>query len=148
MDELKIEKKALSDEEIEARLKKIGVKVDNTCPDCNIGELENVTDIVIDTVVGGERTVIPNLSGSRCTKCGTEYIDAKSWRIVEKYTVESSRPAVGFQRSISTIGRRLGLYFPGDIVRDMEMKKGMYIKLYPRTKNTLILEVIEGTTKS
>ena len=48
------------------------------------GRFERVDDIVVDTVVDGERVVVRHLHGLRCTRCGMEVLSPESMRTVER----------------------------------------------------------------
>jgi len=113
------------------------VEACKVCPECG-GELEESDELVFEATLSGERIVIPNLSGTRCVKCGLMGFDPKSSRVIEQYT--ASRPSVGFERTVTNVGNRAAIYLPADIVRDMNVEAGMKVKLYSRTSKSVVLE--------
>lgn len=40
-------------------------------------------DLVFDVILSGERVVIPNLTGLKCSKCGEAAFDASSSEIID-----------------------------------------------------------------
>jgi YgiT-type zinc finger domain-containing protein len=133
----RVGRKGLSCKEITRSLKSVGVEVRKTCPECG-GELEESDELIFEATLSGERVVIPNLSGTRCTKCGLMGFDPKSSRIIEQHT--AGRPSVGFERTVTNVGNRAAIYLPADIVRDMKVEAGMKVKFYPRTDKSIVLE--------
>jgi len=133
----RVKRRGLSSGEIARSLKSLGVEARKTCPECG-GGLEESDELVFETTLSGERVVIPNLSGTRCTRCGLMGFDPKSSRAIEQHT--ASRPSVGFERTVTNVGNRAAIYLPADIVRDMEIRAGMKVKFYPRTGKSVVLE--------
>lgn len=127
----------MSGEGIVRSLKSLRVEARRTCPECG-GELEESDELVFEATLSGERVVIPNLSGTRCTRCGLMGFDPKSSRVIEQHT--AGRPSVGFERTVTNVGNRAAIYLPADIVRDMKVKAGMRVKFYPRTNKSVVLE--------
>jgi hypothetical protein len=41
-----------------------------------------LNDLIFDVILAGERMVIPNLTGLKCTKCGEQAFDSKSTKII------------------------------------------------------------------
>ena len=63
------------------------------------GRFERVDDIVVDTVVDGERVVVRHLHGLRCTRCGIEVLSPESMRTVES-RARGKRSNVGLNITI------------------------------------------------
>jgi len=47
--------------------------------------------LTFEVVLAGERIVIPNLTGLKCSKCGEAAFDANSTRIIEKYIRQANQ---------------------------------------------------------
>lgn len=121
----------------------IGVK-DINCPSCGIDSMSFLNDLVFDVTLAGERMVIPNLTGLKCTKCGEQAFDSKSIKIIEKYT--ANRPMGGYECNISTVGGgKMGIYFPKDILRVMKISKNEKAVLIPLSSHKMIVELVEFT---
>ena len=121
----------------------IGVK-DIICPSCKTASMGFLNDLVFDVTLAGERMVIPNLKGLKCTKCGEQAFDSKSTRIIEKYTV--NRPIGGYECNISTVGGgKIGIYFPKDILRVMKINKNEKAVLTPLSSHKMMVELVELT---
>jgi len=60
-----------------------GVK-DIECPSCKNSTMSYADDLTFDVTLTGERMVIPNLTGLKCSKCSEEAFDANSTKIIEK----------------------------------------------------------------
>lgn len=82
----RVERRGLSGGEISRGLKSFGVEARKTCPECG-GELEESDELVFEATLKGERVVILNLSGTRCTQCGLMGFDPRSSRVIEQHTV-------------------------------------------------------------
>ncbi|MEA3324633.1 MAG: YgiT-type zinc finger protein [Euryarchaeota archaeon] len=81
------------------------------CPVCGSQTVSFADDLVFEVVLAGERIVIPNLTGLRCSNCGDFAFDAGSSKIIDRYT--KNKPACGYECSISTVGAgKLGMYLP------------------------------------
>ncbi len=114
---------------------------DVRCPSCGNDSMSFVDDLTFDVTLAGERIVIPNLTGLKCTKCGEEAFDARSTKIIEKYT--TSRPIGGYECNVSTVGGgKIGLYFPRDILRVMKINKSDKAILTPLSSRKMIIELI------
>ncbi len=113
---------------------------DATCPVCGSHTVSFVDDLVFEVVLAGERIVIPNLTGLRCSNCGDFAFDADSSKIIDRYT--RNKPAGGYECSISTVGAgKLGMYIPKDVLRVMEItKKGKAI-VTPLSRRKMIVEL-------
>jgi len=68
------------------------------CPTCVSNSLSFADDMIFDVTLAGERIVIPNLTGLKCTKCREVAFDARSTRLIEKYT--AGRPAGGYECNV------------------------------------------------
>lgn len=121
----------------------IGVK-DIKCPSCGTASMSFLNDLVFDVTLAGERMVIPNLTGLKCTKCGEQAFDSKSTKIIEKYT--SNRPIGGYECNISIVGGgKIGIYFPKDILRIMKINKNEKAVLTPLSSHKMIVELVDLT---
>jgi YgiT-type zinc finger domain-containing protein len=121
----------------------IGVK-DVKCPSCRTASMGFLNDLVFDVTLAGERMVIPNLTGLKCTKCGEQAFDSKSTKIIEKYT--ANRPIGGYECNISIVGGgKIGIYFPKDILRVMKISKNEKAVLTPLSSHKMLVELVELT---
>ncbi len=59
-----------------------GVK-DIKCPSCGNSTMSYADDLTFDVTLTGERIVIPNLTGLRCSKCDEVAFDVRSTKIIE-----------------------------------------------------------------
>lgn len=99
-------------------------------------------DLVFEVILAGERMVMPNLTGLKCTKCNEQAFDSKSTKIIDKYT--SNKPLGGYECNISTVGGgKIGIYFPRDIIRVMMIKKNEKAVLTPLSSPKMIVELVE-----
>ncbi|PXF61284.1 MAG: hypothetical protein C4B59_04850 [Candidatus Methanogaster sp.] len=113
---------------------------DAACPVCGSSTVSFADDLVFEVVLAGERIVIPNLTGLRCSNCGDFAFDSGSSKIIDRYT--RNKPSGGYECSISTVGAgRLGMYIPKDVLRVMEItKKGKAI-MTPLSRQKMIVEL-------
>ena len=110
------------------------------CSSCDNNSMDYVDDLTFDVTLAGERVVISNLTGLKCTKCGEEMFDTKSTKLIEKYT--TGRPVGGYECNISTVGGgKIGLYFPKDIFRVMDIKKSDKVVLTPVSNRKMVIEL-------
>jgi YgiT-type zinc finger domain-containing protein len=108
------------------------------CLSCK-GTMSIIGDLTFDVVLSGERIVIPNLTGFRCNKCGDGFFDPESINIIEKYTSSCNG---GYEVNVTEVGvGKLGIHFPKDIFRVMNIKKGEKAILTPLSKSKMILEL-------
>lgn len=115
---------------------------DARCPSCGNDSMSYADDLTFDVTLAGERIVIPNLTGLKCTKCGEEAFDARSTKIIEKYT--TGRPVGGYECNVSIVGGgKIGLYFPRDILRVMKISKSDKAILTPLSSRKMIIELTE-----
>jgi len=87
----------MTDEEIRDGLVAAGAVVMKGC-ECG-GRFERVDDIVVDTVVDGERVVVRHLHGLRCARCGMEALSPESMRTVER-RARGKRSNTGFEHPV------------------------------------------------
>ncbi len=73
------------------------------CPVCGKGTLALVDSLTVDWAQNGERIVVGNLTGFRCSHCGREFFDAESARVISRY-IDRSRPRGGYTAKISSLG--------------------------------------------
>ncbi|MCX9011398.1 MAG: YgiT-type zinc finger protein [Candidatus Methanoperedens sp.] len=59
-----------------------GIK-DIKCPSCGDNTMSYADDLAFDVILSGERIVIPNLTGLKCSKCGEAAFDASSTKIID-----------------------------------------------------------------
>ncbi len=113
---------------------------DAPCPVCGSQSVSFADNLVFEVVLTGERIVIPNLSGLRCSNCGDFAFDADSSKIINEHT--GNKPAGGYECRISTVGaEKLGMYFPKDVLRVMEItKKGKAI-VTPLSRRKMMVEL-------
>lgn len=112
---------------------------DITCPECG-GKMHPSDDLTFDVNLPEGRLIIPNLSGHRCERCGDEYYDSKSSDIIDKHT--AGKVSGGHEARITTVGGgKLGIYFPKDVLRDMDIKSKQKIIIKPISRKKAILEI-------
>lgn len=110
------------------------------CPECGALSVNYADDIVFEYYAPGERIVITNLTGLRCSKCGDVAYDLKSCGIIERQL--ERLPATGYEVSISKLGAgKLGIYFTKDLMRVMDLKPGEKAIVTPITKHKMVVEV-------
>ena len=111
-----------------------------TCPACNENTMDYAEDLVFDCYVLGERIIIPNLSGLRCRTCGETGYDDPSSDIIDRYMHE--KVTGGYEVTVSTLSAgKLGLYFPKDVLRTMDIKAKIKAIIKPLTKKKMIIEL-------
>ena len=115
------------------------------CPVCETGALVVVDSLTVDWVQNGERIVVGNLTGFRCSSCGREFYDAQSSRIISRY-IDKARPRGGYSATISSLGGgKLGVYFPRDLLRNIDFAKSEVVRLYPVSRKKIVIESAETT---
>ncbi|GFO97724.1 hypothetical protein ig2599ANME_1934 [groundwater metagenome] len=120
-----------------------GVK-DIECPSCGNNTMSYADDLTFDVTLTGERIVIPNLTGLKCSKCDEVAFDANSTKIIENYTAD--KPMGGYELNVSTVGGgKLGMYFPRDVLRVMKISKNDKAILTPLSKRKMIIELLNST---
>jgi len=110
------------------------------CSVCNQPTMDYSDNLTYESYRLGERVVITNLSGLRCTSCGDQAYDLRSNGIIERVLEE--RVPGGYECTITTLGgARLGIYLPKDVVREMDIepKQKAIIKLLSRRR--MVIEV-------
>ena len=110
------------------------------CSVCNQPTMDYSDNLTYESYRLGERVVITNLSGLRCTSCGDQAYDLRSNGIIERVLEE--RVPGGYECTITTLGgERLGIYLPKDVVREMDIepKQKAIIKLLSRRR--MVIEV-------
>lgn len=113
------------------------------CPVCEKGKLVLAHDLTVDWAQNGERIVVGNLTGFRCTNCGREFFDAEGARIISRY-IDRSRPRGGYTAKISSLGGgKLGVYFPQDLLRNIDLSKSDHVQLYPISRRKIVIEGAE-----
>ena len=115
------------------------------CPVCETGTMAVVDPLTVDWVQNGERIVVGNLTGFRCSSCGREFYDAQSSRIISRY-IDKARPRGGYSATISSLGGgKLGVYFPRDLLRNLDFAKSEVVHLYPVSRKKIVIESAETT---
>nr|QNT35632.1 hypothetical protein BFFPPMPJ_00037 [uncultured Methanosarcinales archaeon] len=113
---------------------------DAACPVCGSQTVSFANDLVFEVVLAGERIVIPNLTGIRCSNCGDFAFDSGSSKIIDRYT--KNKPACGYECSISTVGAgKLGMYLPKDVLRVMGITKKCKAIVTPLSRWKMIVEL-------
>lgn len=109
------------------------------CPECG-GTMRPSEDLVFDVHLPNGYIVIPNLSGHKCERCGDKYFDPDSSSIIDEYTGE--RVSGGHEAKITIVGGgKLGMYFPKDVLRNMDIKPKTSVIIKPLTRKKMIIEL-------
>ncbi len=120
-----------------------GVK-DIECPSCGTASMSYADDLMFEVVLAGERIVISNLIGLKCSKCGEVAFDANSTKIIEHYT--AGKPVGGYECKVSTVGGgKIGMYFPKDVLRVMKVSKSDRAILTPLSNRKMVVELLNST---
>jgi len=115
------------------------------CPVCETGILALARSLTVDWVQSGERTIVGNLTGFRCSNCGREFYDAESARIISSY-IDKARPRGGYSATISALGGgKLGVYFPRDLLRNLDFSRSEPVRLYPINRKKVVIESAESS---
>ena len=110
------------------------------CPVCGKGVLALADSLTVDWTQNAERIVVGNLTGFRCTNCGRELFDAESARVISRY-IDQSRPRGGYTAKISSLGGgKLGVYFPQDLLRNVDLSQSDHVRLYPISRRKIVIE--------
>lgn len=59
--------------------------VDATCSICGSQSVSFTDNLVLDMDIDGERVMVQNLTGIRCSNCGDIYFDADAIKIIEGF---------------------------------------------------------------
>jgi YgiT-type zinc finger domain-containing protein len=117
---------------------------DIECPSCGTTSMSYSDDLTFEVILAGERIVIPNLTGLKCSKCGEVAFDTNSTKIIEKYT--SGKPVGGYELKVSTVGGgKIGMYFPKDVLRVMKISKSDKAILTPLSNRKMVIELLNST---
>ncbi len=111
-----------------------------TCPTCDQPTMDYSDGLIYECYLAGERVAVTNLSGTRCRNCGEQTYDLKSSGIIDR--VLDERAPGGYECTVTTLGgKRLGIYLPKDVVREMDIepRQKAIIKLLSRRR--MIIEV-------
>lgn len=112
---------------------------DIECPECG-GTMHPSDDLTFDVTLPEGRLIIPNLSGHKCEQCKDKYYDSESSDIIDKYT--AGRVSGGHEVKITTVGGgKLGIYFPKDVLRDMEIESKKKVIIKPISRRKAVLEL-------
>ena len=115
------------------------------CPVCEAGILSLADSLTVDWVQNGERTIVGNLTGFRCSNCGREFHDARSARTISSY-IDKARPRGGYSATISALGGgKLGVYFPRDLLRNLDFSRSELVHLYPINRKKIVIESAESS---
>ena len=108
------------------------------CPACGEATFEFASDLEFEWARAGERTVLANLSGHRCSRCGETAFDMPSSRIISRHY--SGQGTLGAHRArVSGLsGDRLGIYLPKDLILDMRLERGDEFQVVPLTADKFI----------
>ena len=111
-----------------------------TCTTCGGNTMDYTEDLVFDCYVLGERIIIPHLTGLCCRVCGEMGYDAPSSDIIDQYMHE--KVTGGYEVTVSTLSAgKLGIYFPKDVLRTMDIKAKIKAIIKPITKKKMIVEI-------
>lgn len=119
-----------------------------TCPVCETGVLVLAHSLTVDWAQSGERIVVGNLTGFRCSSCGREFLDAEGARVVSRY-IDRSRPRGWYTAKISSLGGgKLGVYFPRDLLRNIDLSQSDHVQIYPVSRRKIVIEGAESPAGS
>lgn len=92
-------------------------------------QTEEAKDITLTSTVQGREIVITRLTGTRCTNCGEQYVDAESSKRALEIAGKFRKPAIVFKRKITVSGGRRVLGIPEEIDRALGKKENVDIWL-------------------
>jgi len=101
-------------------------------------QTEEANDIVITPTIHGREIVITGLTGTRCTECGEQYIDAKSSKRALDIANKFRKPAIVFKRKVTVSGGRRVIGIPEELDRALGKKDNVDIWL---EGNKIVAEV-------
>jgi YgiT-type zinc finger domain-containing protein len=109
------------------------------CPTCG-GEMVYSEDLTFEAQMSDTNVVILNLSGHKCAACGEKAFDSWSSQKIEEATRQ--KVGGGYECRITRVGgRQLGLYFPKDVLREMEIRPSAKALIKPLTRKKALVEV-------
>lgn len=112
------------------------------CAYCEDGEAAYADDLTFEFARVGERVRVTNLTGYRCRRCGTQWYDARSSRLIQEQR-DRLGPQGGYAHRITGLSKgKVGLYFKEDVVREMRLRKGQHVKLIPLDRDRFMVERI------
>ncbi len=88
------------------------------------------------------------VEGLICPKCYElkfeEEIVEESMEEYRGY-LKTEKPVLKLKRKVSQMsGKRMGIYFPQDLIDSLKIKRGESVELYPINKNTIIIRRAEA----
>lgn len=112
---------------------------DIECPECG-GTMHPSDELTFDVTLPEGRLIIPNLSGRICDQCGDQYFDAESSDIIDRHTAR--KISGGHEAKVTIVGGgRLGIYFPKDVLREMDIKSKQKVIIKPISRKKAIIEL-------
>ncbi len=111
------------------------------CPNC--GEMMEKSEIALE-----ESGVA--VEGLVCPKCyELKFEDETVEEAIEDYReyLKTEKPLLKLRRKISRMsGKRIGLYFPQDLVDSLKIESGEDVELYPVSKDIIVIHRAKSKT--
>lgn len=109
------------------------------CPVCG-DVMTHREDLVLEWARAGERVIVPRLTGHRCSACGEQLFDAASSGVIDRH-IHAGGPRGGYELRVTGLSKgKVGLYFTGDLVREMRIAKGQGFLAIPLSRDQMLLE--------
>jgi len=99
-------------------------EIEIKCTEC-AAQTKEARDIILTTTVDGREVVITGLTGSRCSVCGEEYLDADSSEKAFEIANKFRKPAIIFKRKVTISGGRRVIGIPEEIDRALGKKENV-----------------------
>lgn len=110
------------------------------CLACGEAAVVHSDDLEWEEVRGHILLALRRLSGERCKACGETWFDPQSVDLIQRH--RKTGPAANYEAKVSRVGgTSLGIYFPKDLQRVMEIEAGDRAFLTPVGEDTVILEI-------
>lgn len=111
------------------------------CPNCGAGMEKSEIELEESGVT---------VKGLVCPKCYElrfeEEIVEKAMKGYREY-LKTEKPLLKLKRKISRMsGKRIGIYFPQDLIDSLKIKSGEDVELYPIDKDTIVIQRAKSKT--
>ena len=110
-----------------------------TCVECH-GDLVETAGIERHFIVPGREVVVGNLTGEKCLKCGSEFLDAYSIGRLIPY--HDQRVLASYRAKITRVGgKSMGTYIPQDLVESLGLSNGAGARFFILDENNVLLRI-------